>query len=310
MQKRNRQTMKELIKRVFPKTIWNILNIVYQVKFNRWQKNLKKLIIKHYHGSNDPEVIAFINYFKKHSLTTFLHSDQPLSNMLLNVEYDMQHGLYYARLQIGGMEKRLYLSKNIKNKKEALEKYREILYEQLPDSAHRYFNAPLQEIARDRVVVEVGAADGMFSLECAKTAKAIYVFEPEQIWIDALNCTFPKAVYPNTTIVKKIVSDRTEGDSIRLDDYFPSSTRVDVLKMDVEGAEMEVLVGAKRLIQENPQMQLIIATYHKAEHFQQITEYLDAYQIEPVKGKVCFFWCGEPDCIRKCVIRAHRDLQL
>lgn len=43
-----------------------------------------------------------------------------------------------------------------------------------------------------------------------------------------------------------------EVDVVRLDDLVPVGTRVDVVKIDVEGAELEVLEGMRRVAQDNP----------------------------------------------------------
>src|SRR5262249_46294863 len=47
---------------------------------------------------------------------------------------------------------------------------------------------------------------------------------------------------------------------VRLDDEMPAGQRVDVAKIDVEGAELDVLCGMARIIAENPGI-LIIAEY-------------------------------------------------
>jgi FkbM family methyltransferase len=44
----------------------------------------------------------------------------------------------------------------------------------------------------------------------------------------------------------------------RLDDYFAAGARVDVIKVDAEGAEPHILKGAQRVLRENRNLQLII----------------------------------------------------
>lgn len=53
------------------------------------------------------------------------------------------------------------------------------------------------------------------------------------------------------------VVDSFEVQAISLDEHF-SDTRLDVIKIDVEGAESFVLRGAKRLIAENPDIKILI----------------------------------------------------
>lgn len=48
--------------------------------------------------------------------------------------------------------------------------------------------------------------------------------------------------------------DTITVEGISLDEYFDPGTRIDLLKMDAEGAEPHILRGADRLIRENPEM--------------------------------------------------------
>lgn len=48
---------------------------------------------------------------------------------------------------------------------------------------------------------------------------------------------------------------------LTLDDYFPAGTRVDLLKIDAEGAERHVVDGARRLLEENHSICLVMEFY-------------------------------------------------
>jgi len=50
--------------------------------------------------------------------------------------------------------------------------------------------------------------------------------------------------------------------------------RVDFLKIDTEGAELEILKGAKETLSKNPQMKMIIASYHYPHEALKVAEYL------------------------------------
>jgi FkbM family methyltransferase len=51
---------------------------------------------------------------------------------------------------------------------------------------------------------------------------------------------------------------RTQVDGVTLDSYFPAETRVDFIKMDVQGAEYFALQGMKRVLRDNPNLVLMI----------------------------------------------------
>jgi len=52
-------------------------------------------------------------------------------------------------------------------------------------------------------------------------------------------------------------SDRIEIDVVRLDYVLPTGARVDAVKIDVEGAELDVLAGMTRILRENPDLAII-----------------------------------------------------
>lgn len=53
--------------------------------------------------------------------------------------------------------------------------------------------------------------------------------------------------------------------TINLDGYFPKKSRIDFIKMDIEGAEYLALRGAKRILKENPHLKIICEAWNKDE---------------------------------------------
>jgi FkbM family methyltransferase len=60
--------------------------------------------------------------------------------------------------------------------------------------------------------------------------------------------------YPTDGETRRTLSIR----STTLDDYFKSGDRVDFIKIDLQGYELHALRGAKRVLQENPHMKLLL----------------------------------------------------
>lgn len=140
--------------------------------------------------------------------------------------------------------------------------------------------------------VDVGANIGYFSLMAAKAVGSsgkVYAFEPENENYNLLQKNIDENNYINVTPIKKAVSDIVgttkfylrddnlcahsivprEGDHVvevettTLDEYL-KGVQVDVVKIDVEGAEPKVLKGMQELIRANKSMAIVIEFYPKA----------------------------------------------
>jgi FkbM family methyltransferase len=137
------------------------------------------------------------------------------------------------------------------------------------------------------VVVDGGANIGIYSeflSRCVGPDGVIHSFEPCPDNFMRLRCATrklpnvnlcPAAVGESSGETMLYVSDKlnvdhrayaTEGDARRalqigmvaLDDYFKPSERVDLLKLDVQGYELRALQGAKRILNENQEIKLLL----------------------------------------------------
>ena len=97
---------------------------------------------------------------------------------------------------------------------------------------------------------------------------------------------------------------RIEVDVVRLDDVLPAGARVDVVKIDVEGTELDVLAGMTRILRENPDL-AIIAEFGPA-HLRraQITPdaWFEAFHIHGLEAYAIDELSGECNRVR------HQDL--
>ncbi len=137
------------------------------------------------------------------------------------------------------------------------------------------------------VVVDAGANIGIYSQflsGCVGPTGLVHSFEPSPDNFRRLSTATrhlsnvrltQAAVGERSGQCKLYVSDKlnvdhraykTDGDSRRavpiqmvaLDDYFKSGQRVDLIKMDIQGYELHALRGAHRLLEENPDINLLL----------------------------------------------------
>jgi FkbM family methyltransferase len=137
------------------------------------------------------------------------------------------------------------------------------------------------------VVVDAGANIGIYSellSRCVGPTGAVHSFEPSPDNFKRLRAATRKlqnvrlsqaAVGEHSGNSELYLSDKlnvdhraymANGDSRRtvpieivaLDDYFKPGERVDLIKMDIQGYELHALRGANRVLEDNPEIKLLI----------------------------------------------------
>lgn len=132
-------------------------------------------------------------------------------------------------------------------------------------------------LTKDSIMIDAGANVGLHSLYCSNFCKHVYAFEPITFQYEMLQSSilennltsitaYNLALGSEANIVPIYSNARNRGESslnvtkkrkklqdvqvVRLDDHFykMKAARLDVMKIDVEGFELEVLTGAATLI--------------------------------------------------------------
>lgn len=147
-------------------------------------------------------------------------------------------------------------------------------------------------IKKGDIVVDLGTNIGYFTLLTSRligNEGRVYAFEPEPVNYSLLVKNIEMNGYKNIIPVQKAVSNTTgkvrlfidnedsgahtilpnntkqefvEIESITLDDYFGDKKHpINVVKMDVEGAEMAALSGMDRIIKENENLKMFVEFY-------------------------------------------------
>ncbi|MBR1702185.1 MAG: FkbM family methyltransferase [Lachnospiraceae bacterium] len=167
------------------------------------------------------------------------------------------------------------------------------------ESTEQYFEKNIVELADEEVMIDAGSYDLSTALKyrdiCKGKLKKVYALEPDPINYAAciekknMNSFDEAELIPCGSWSKKTKllfsangpsgSFLTKGsgeisvDTVALDDIVPFSERVTMIKMDVEGAELESLKGAKGVIcRDRPK--LAICIYHKPEDLVEIPLYI------------------------------------
>lgn len=184
---------------------------------------------------------------------------------------------------------RLYFKKGMSGKQiEHL--YNGLCKEQDKESPHSYFFEKIN-FTENTVVADIGSAEGNFSLMIIDKIKELYLFECDDNWRRALEATF-EPWKDKVHIVNKYVSNEKKIDTVSLDEYFQDREAPTLLKLDVEGAEADVLDGAELLLKQRKISDLLVCTYHKHGDAEILAAKLRKwdYSISYSKGYMLFLW--------------------
>jgi hypothetical protein len=165
--------------------------------------------------------------------------------------------------------------------------YKSLVIEQDPESAHRYSLDPSD--FQDSVMFDIGAAEGILTLENIETIKFAYLVECEAEFVEALKRTF-EPYQSKIKIVFKYIDQHDSDSTISLDTLGKDLQNEKVfLKMDIEGYEKKALLGGKNFLKNNNCI-AAVCTYHHPEHPREIKEILEesGYKTKPTQGYI--YW--------------------
>lgn len=272
---------------------------------------LKRRVIDYYERIPDGRIPddqkEVLEYLRDNDISVFPYSfPNEYSASDIKLFRDGRNGLHYMLWE----GKKLYY-KDGRRAAKAQEYFNSLRLEQDERSPHRYLAGDF-DVRKGDIVVDVGAAEGNFSLSVVERAGFIYLFETDPRWIGALEATF-EPWRDKVKIIRKFVSDTTTGDSIALDDFFPKDHAISFIKADVEGAEAAVLRGAERILTHEPQMKIAICTYHRQEDADVLDDMLKRYGFRnSFSDGYMLYYYGRTNVVRepflrKAVLRAVKE---
>jgi hypothetical protein len=306
--------MREFIKKITPYCIRMFYWQLYNKEAYEFHKKKQKTIdgVKNYlknphtHELDDEEKQSIYRYLKHRPYNKVGLYPYPFvykyKSSNIATFFDADRKMYYVLHK----NKRLYFPRNWKEK--FIKKvYNGLITEQDMDSPHCYETSDFYVKSGD-IVADIGTAEGNFALDVVDRAKKLYLFETNPVWIEALEATF--APYKDKVIiVNKYVSDNNNENNITLDKYFKNE-EIDFIKADIEGAEPNMLAGAKNILLSKRPVKMALCTYHHysdADVLQKIlTE--NGFSTTFSKGYMIFIYDKDPHppYLRKALIRAVR----
>jgi hypothetical protein len=199
------------------------------------------------------DALAFLG---KHGLTSYIGDHvQKYKHLKVSVEKDNNRELFYV-LHRG---KKLFFPKHYDQSK-VVKDYKALVIEQDEDSAHRYVKN--YDDLKDFILLDVGAAEGIFALDTIDFTKKVFLVECLEHWQAPLMATF-EPWKDKVEIVREYAGEKTNDQFIALDDLVLNTSDKIFIKMDIEGAERYAIEGLNKTINVNPNIQFSVCTYHR-----------------------------------------------
>jgi len=272
------------------------------------QRSQKQYEIKKYFLSLDPdkedhEINEIIDYFKKYKFSVFPYDFSRKYQMTdIEVFYDNSSKTRYVLHN----NKRLFFPEEWED--DTIHSYYNVLcIEQDKDSPHCY-EADGFVIQQNDVIADIGSAEGIWALNYADIAEKIYLFESDRIWVKTLQKTF-EPWKEKVVFVNKYVSNTNNANSITLDSFFKEK-RIDYIKADIEGMEIQLLEGSKNLLANSNNLKLLLCSYHSKDDAVKIKELLEknGFRTEYSRGYMLPVFDKELEMpyIRRGVVRAAK----
>lgn len=257
---------------------------------------LKQIMNYKYQDSSDEDIRKTISYWSKNKLS-FFNQFEFAPALYEKIYWDMDNNMPYAFYG----DKRLYYPRNYRffERDDGIYavSYRDM--EQHKNSPHRYLTNQIC-IRRNDIVIDAGAREGDFALPYIDMIQKLYLFECDTGWIKALEMTY-KDYKDKVVIIPKMLSDQVDEDRTTLSAIL-GEEKIDFIKMDIEGAEVETLRASQTLLKNND-IRCAICCYHRRHDKEEIETILkeSGYECSVSNGYVVFV--SDPDIFREADFR-------
>lgn len=181
----------------------------------------------------------------------------------------------------------------------------DIMYEQKVDSPHLYLkNESIIQVGD--TIIDAGTCEGNFAIRFIDKVKKAYLIESDPVWVECLERTFRP--YKNKVVICDRFLTRYDSDSTVTLDSLVDNEKIDFLKMDLEGEEINALLGAK-LLKNN--VKCSICSYHKMNDEENIKFVMEALGYKTDVSTGYMFFAYDEDIfdtldLRKGIVYAYK----
>lgn len=253
-----------------------------------------RALVEKYQGTSDVELQDVLSFYRRHGFNIYGSFPPSEAMTLVHREAD---GWPYILFE----GKKMYFPKEMYFCKKGGQEYiGDILREQGDGSPHSYFqdvSHAAEEVGK--VIVDAGVCEGNFALRFVEQAERIYLIEADPAWMEALKKTF--APYRDKVVFcQRYLSRYDSATTITLDTLVKEP--IDFLKMDIEGAEIDALLGGKRLLQAS-RARCAICSYHRSHDEENIKFILQALGYRTATSHGYMFFPYDSHCLETLEFR-------
>lgn len=244
---------------------------------------------KHSQEQDDPEVAGIIEYIGRERKVDLISYDfvREYQTLPVMVYLDDGSGMRYVPYK----GRRMFFPRGWDEEK-IRGYYRSVVMEQDARSPHCYSHESCG-VRKGDIVVDAGAAEGIFALEHIDRVDKLYLIEADQAWIEALEQTF-REDRDKVRIIYGFLDSYDEGQHVSID-MLLKGEELNYIKMDIEGAEISALMGASKTLESSRNLRCAICSYHRREDEQHIRSILEGhgFTVGTSKGYMCPDWTME-----------------
>lgn len=238
-----------------------------------------------YKNSKDDEIQNVLSSYREKGFS--IYGDyQAKNDTVYYIDRDSD-GLPYTIFE----KKRMYFRKNYQFiKRDGKECVLDIFSEQGEQSPHLYLKNK-DWIKECSIVVDAGVCEGNFALRHIEKTKKMYLIEADSAWCEALEKTF-KPYKNKVEIHNRFLTRFSSNKYVALDDIVKE--KIDFLKMDIEGSEINAILGAMDTLKRSEAI-CAICSYHKMNDEKYIKYLLDTYgyNVSNSRGYMFFTYDNE-----------------